>query len=116
MTVYRFRTYQPPEGASDDQRKFAYASAQRQMSHHLYEILMNQPLPAVVDIKEEIVPSQLSPIEYRDVLEIQVKVTPVQHQHIVFAHADGRDLSYTKAGMGYHLRSIWNIMWRKLKR
>lgn len=118
MTVYRFRTYQLAYGASDDQKRFAYASAQRQVSNQLYEILMNHPLPAVVDIKEEIISASEIPDypTFHDVLEMQVEVMPVQHRYVTLTYADGRYHSYSKEGILYHLRWIWNIMWRKVRR
>lgn len=81
-----------PRDAPAEYHKYQLEAGRRQAGNNLYDILVSQKLPAVVDIKEVVTQSQSN--NYFDYylpeneLRIEIEVTPVQHKHITFAHAE----------------------------
>lgn len=78
-----------PVGAPVGYAAHQLQAARREVGNKLYEILYSQKLPAVVDIEEkELNYSANFSYPPENEMQIEVTVTPVNHRHITFAHAD----------------------------
>ena len=64
-------------------------TTRREAGNKLYGILLENKLPAVVDI-EEATEREYGAVDYfpSDVFRIDITVTPVQHRHVTWARMD----------------------------
>lgn len=77
-----------PSDAPAEYHKRQLEVGRRQAGNNLYDILMSQKLPAIVDIKEVVMKNKDNYFRPENELRIEIEVTPVQHEHVTFTHAE----------------------------
>jgi hypothetical protein len=92
-----------PAYAPDDYKQNALQIARERAGRQLYDLLISQKLPCVVDIKEEIesIPNyeysfNQGPYMPDETIRIEISFYEVQHRHTTIAHSEA-GLSYLKA-------------------
>jgi hypothetical protein len=118
-TLNTFFRREIPADAPDHYKQAAYEAGRREAGMKLYDLLWREKTPAIVEIEEEIKTERgsenASYYGRSEVITIRVKITPVEHRHIILTHGYHGALT-TVAGNGTMAKIKWNLRyyWRRL--
>lgn len=89
-------------------------SARREAGNNLYDILLNQNLPAVVDIHEKVFTEMDEYGRYVDVFMIEIDTEIVHHEHVTMKHLDTIEFGFseTRNPIKKALRSVARFLAR----
>jgi hypothetical protein len=107
-TTYTERT-QVWSGTPDGYKMAALQDSRRKMGMRLYDILSGHKIPCVVDISETITQDRFIGNTEVDTIQIDVRVTPVEHRRVIMA--DYRYSPTPSVCTWYH----WPLLYLKLK-
>jgi len=103
-----------PQDAPDEYKEHYVKYTRQEVGNKLFDILLKNKLPAVVDIDEEIVGGHeklIDGLRYEALDEIRISVTliDVQHKHITLTAMDRPSFDWRKrGGLFGKLKAMWH--------